>query len=146
MQLIQTQQKYKAVHVRRNADECLLFSSKIQAGFPMPTDDFVDNRLNINDHIIQNPHATYYVKVSGDSMIGAGIFSGDILVVDRSIPVADNKIVVAMIDGDFTVKRLRIHQNSLYLIAENSQYKPIKVIDEDLSIFGVVTYTIHKPS
>ena len=122
-----------------------LFLSRIHAGFPSPADDFMDNRLNINDYIIKNPQATYYVKVSGDSMIGAGIFPGDILVVDRSLPVRDNKIVVAMIEDEFVVKRLRIHKEKLYLISENSQYAPIEVTNIEWMIWGVVSFNIHKP-
>ena len=93
--------------INKASDDLPFFVSKVQAGFPSPADDFMDNRLNINDYIIKNPLSTYYVKVSGDSMIGAGIFSGDILVVDRSIKASNNRIVVAMVDGDFAVKRLR---------------------------------------
>ena len=122
-----------------------LFFSKVHAGFPSPADDFMDNRLNLNDYVIKNPRSTYFVKVSGDSMIGAGIFSGDILVVDRSIQVRDNRIVVAMIDGEFMVKRLRQHKDSMYLISENSSYPPIEVLDQDLMIWGVVTFCVHKP-
>ena len=136
----------QAAEVVGKVNETLpFFVSKIQAGFPSPADDFMDNRLNINDYVIKNPLSTYYVKVSGDSMIGAGIFSGDILVVDRSIEVADNRIVVAMIDGDFTVKRLRYHKDKLYLISENSQFVPIEVIEQELTIWGVVTFSIHQP-
>tara|TARA_B100000427_G_scaffold301526_1_gene284766 strand:- start:631 stop:1062 length:432 start_codon:yes stop_codon:yes gene_type:complete len=131
--------------VSKEGNSLPFFASKIQAGFPSPADDFMDNRLNINDYVIKNPLSTYYVKVSGDSMIGAGIFSGDILVVDRSIEVADNRIVVAMIDGDFTVKRLRYHKAKLYLISENSQFVPIEVTDQELMIWGVVTFSIHQP-
>lgn len=123
-----------------------LFLSKVKAGFPSPADDFMESRLNVNDYIIKNPSATYFVKVSGDSMIGAGIFSGDILVVDRSLRVTDNKIVVAMIDGEFTVKRLRIYKNNMYLISENSQYPPIEVKEKELVVWGVVTFTIHQPT
>ena len=123
-----------------------LFLSKVHAGFPSPADDFMDNRLNLNDYVIKQPASTYFVKVSGDSMIGAGIFSGDILVVDRSISPSDNRIVVAMIDGEFMVKRLRIHKKRLYLISENSQYAPIEVHDQDLMIWGVVTFNVHQPT
>lgn len=126
-------------------DALPFFVSKVQAGFPSPADDFMDNRLNINDYVIKNPLSTYYVKVSGDSMIGAGIFSGDILVVDRSIEVAHNRIVVAMIDGDFTVKRLRYHKDKVYLISENSQFVPLEVTEQELMIWGVVTFSIHQP-
>ena len=123
-----------------------LFFSKVHAGFPSPADDFMDNRLNLNEYVIQNPRSTYFVKVSGDSMIGAGIFSGDILVVDRSLAVTDNRIVVAMIDGEFMVKRLRRHKGSMYLISENSHYPPIEVVDQELMIWGVVTFSVHKPT
>lgn len=122
-----------------------LFFSKVHAGFPSPADDFMDNRLNLNDYVITNPRSTYFVKVSGDSMVGAGIFSGDILVVDRSVPAINNRIVVAMVDGEFMVKRLRQHKKSMYLISENSSYPPIEVLDQDLMIWGVVTFSVHKP-
>ena len=123
-----------------------LFLSKIHAGFPSPAEDFMDQKMNLNDHIIQNPKSTYYVKVSGDSMIGAGIFDGDILVVDRSVSISNNRIVIAMLEGDFLVKRLRVHNKKMYLISESSFYPPIEVTDKSLTIWGVVTYSIHKPS
>ena len=122
-----------------------LFLSKVNAGFPSPADDFMENRLNLNDYIVKHPSSTYYVKVSGDSMIGAGIFSGDILVVDRSISPRDNHIVVAMIEAEFMVKRLRLYQRKTYLISENSQYAPIEVGSQGVTIWGVVTFSIHKP-
>ena len=131
--------------INKASDDLPFFISKVQAGFPSPADDFMDNRLNINDYIIKNPLSTYYVKVSGDSMIGAGIFSGDILVVDRSIKASNNRIVVAMVDGDFAVKRLRYHKHKLYLISENSQFLPIEVTDQELMIWGVVTFSVHQP-
>ena len=122
-----------------------LFLSKVYAGFPSPADDYMDNRLNLNDYVIKHPTSTYFVKVSGDSMIGAGIFSGDILVVDRSISPRDNHIVVAMIEAEFMVKRLRLYQSKTYLISENSQYAPIEVGSQGVTIWGVVTFSIHKP-
>ena len=123
----------------------LFFDAGISAGFPSPAEDFMENKMNLNDYVIKNPHSSYLVKVSGDSMIGAGIFDGDILVVDRSISATNNRIVIAMIDGDFLVKRLRIYNNAYYLIAESSRYAPIEVKDKELTIWGVVTYSIHKP-
>lgn len=135
------------VDVSRELDYALpLYASRIKAGFPSPVEEGIDSRLNLNDHIIKHPHSTYFVKVSGDSMMGAGIFDGDILVVDRSIPATNNRIVIAMLDGDFLVKRLRIYQNKMYLIAESSRYAPIEVKDKELSIWGVVTYSIHEPT
>ena len=122
-----------------------LFFSKVHAGFPSPADDFMDNRLNLNDYVITNPRSTYFVKVSGDSMIGAGIFPGDTLIVDRSLSATNNSIVIAMVDSEFMVKRLKRHQGEIYLISENSKYPPIQVKDPDMIIWGIVTYTIHKP-
>ena len=142
--------KIKAIHPAQSSDKTIklelpLFLSNIQAGFPSPADDYFDNKLDLNDFLVKKPASTYFVKVSGDSMIGAGIFSGDILVVDRSIHADDNKIVVAMIDNEFLVKRLKKHNDKIYLISENSKYPPIEIKENDLTIWGVVTYTIHKP-
>ena len=135
------------VSIEPETDHALpLFLSRIKAGFPSPAEDFMENKMNLNDYVIKNPHSSYLVKVSGDSMIGAGIFDGDILVVDRSVSATNNRIVIAMIDGDFLVKRLRIYNNAYYLIAESSRYAPIEVKDKELTIWGVVTYSIHKPT
>ena len=142
--------KIEAVHPSESVEkqiklELPLFLSSIQAGFPSPADDYFDNKLDLNDYLVKKPASTYFVKVTGDSMTGAGIFSGDILVVDRSIQADDNKIVIAMIDGEFLVKRLKKHNGKIYLISENSKYPPLEVTENDLTIWGVVTYTIHKP-
>src|SRR5476651_1795909 len=83
-----------------------LYLSRIKAGFPSPAEDHVDKKLDLNEHLIKHPASTFFVKVKGDSMVGAGINSGDMLIVDRSIKARDKKIVVAMLNGDFTVKRL----------------------------------------
>ncbi len=120
-------------------------SSKVQAGFPSPADDHFDQRLDLNDYLVKKPAATYFVKVSGDSMIGAGIFPGDTLIVDRSLSANNNTIVIAMVDNEFMVKRLKLHKGEVYLISENSKYPPIQVKDLDMMVWGVVTYTIHKP-
>lgn len=129
----------------RSTLELPLFISKVHAGAPTPADDYFDNKLDLNEFLVTKPAHTYFVKVSGDSMIGAGIFPGDTLVVDRSISAEQNKIVIAMIEGEFIVKRLKKHNDSVYLISENSKYPPIEVKDPDMMIWGVVTYTIHKP-
>lgn len=123
-----------------------LFSSGISAGFPSPADGEVEQYLDLNELIVQHPAATYYVRVEGDSMQGAGIFSGDILVVDRSLPPANGKIIVAFINGEFTVKRLVKEGSSIYLKPENPAYKTLKVDSEsDFQVWGIVTYVIHKP-
>jgi len=129
----------------RSKLELPLFISKVHAGSPTPADDYFDNKLDLNDYLVTKPSHTYFVKVSGDSMVGAGIFPGDTLVVDRSLSAEHNKIVIAMIENEFIVKRLKIHNGSVYLISENSKYPPLEVTDPDMMIWGVVTYTIHKP-
>jgi len=125
--------------------ELTLFSQGVSAGFPSPADDFIDKNLDLNEFLIKHPAATYLLKVSGNSMIDAGINSGDILIVDRSIEPTDNKIVVAIIDGEFTLKRFRKIDNKIYLYPENSKYRPIEIKEGmDCQIWGVVTFVIHQ--
>ena len=124
--------------------ELPLFLSRIRAGFPSPADDYLDKKLDLNEHLIKHPAATFFVKVKGDSMIKAGIHSGDILVVDRSLEPRDKKIVVAVLNGDFTVKRVRKMKDKLYLVSENDDYAPIEIKDgADFEIWGVVVHVIH---
>ena len=94
--------------------ELPLFLSKVRAGFPSPADDYLDKKLDLNEHLIKHPTATFFVKVKGDSMIKAGIHSGDILVVDRSLEAKDKRIVIAVVNGEFTVKRVRKIKDKLY--------------------------------
>jgi DNA polymerase V len=120
--------------------------SLIPAGFPSPADDFLEPSLNLHELMIKHPAATFFVKVVGDSMQGAGIHCGDILVVDRSLEPHDGKIVVAVINGEFTVKRIRRQADGkLFLLAENPDYPPLQVSEEsNFQVWGVVTYAIHK--
>ena len=121
-----------------------LYGTKIRAGFPSPADDYVEARLDLNEHLIKNPPATFMLRVDGNSMVGAGIFQGDILVVDRSIEPKHDHIVVAVIDGEHTVKRLYKRNGMTKLIAENPEFPPIELQDgQELVIFGVVTSSIH---
>lgn len=121
-----------------------LFSHKVPAGFPSPADDHVEQQLDLNEHLIKNPPSTFFVRVSGDSMKDVGIFPNDILIVDRSIDPVDGKIVIAVIDGELTVKRLRKKNGALFLMPENPEYSPIAVKElQDFSIWGVVTNVIH---
>ena len=122
-----------------------LVGSPVQAGLPSPGEDWIENSIDLNEHIVSNPAATFFVRASGDSMRGAGISSGDILVVDRSVEPRDRHIVVAMLDGDFTVKRLRQRNGRVFLEAENPNFSPIEVVDQELMIWGAVTFVIHKP-
>lgn len=121
-----------------------LYACKVQAGFPCPVDDFSEGKLDLNHHLIKHPAATFFVRVSGDSMINAGIHPEDILVVDRSMEARHGKIVIAAIDGELTVKRLHHDRDKLYLMPENSKYQPIAVTDNsEIVIWGVVTNVIH---
>jgi DNA polymerase V len=121
-----------------------IFLSTVKAGFPSPADDFVENKLDLNTFLIKHPAASFFVRVSGDSMINAGIFSGDILIVDRSLEAGDKSIVIAVVNSEFTVKRIRKVKQDIYLLPENKNYKPIKITDPDnFEVWGVVTYVIH---
>ncbi|WP_026261538.1 LexA family protein [Kiloniella laminariae] len=121
-----------------------LYASKVPAGFPSPAEDYMEGRLDLNERLIQHPHATFLLKVSGDSMIGAGIMPGGMLVVDRSIEPVHGKIVIAVLDGQLTVKRLHKKHGVIRLMPENNQYRPITISDEqDLEIWGVVTNVIN---
>ena len=120
-----------------------LFASRPQAGFPAPGDDQVERILDINDLVVKNPASTFFVRVEGDSMIGAGIFSGDVLVVDRSYDPKDGNIVVAAVNGELLVKRLSLSRNEQYLLSENEAYPPITIGDgEECFVWGVVTGSV----
>lgn len=115
----------------------------IKAGFPSPADDFQGKRISLDETLIKNKTATFFAKVDGDSMCDAGISHGDLLVIDRSLEPKDGKIAVCMLDGEFTVKRLRVKESAVYLVPENKNYKKIKVEEEqDLIIWGIVTYVV----
>ena|SRR3989338_5296389 len=121
-----------------------LFLSRIRAGFPSPADDYLDKKLDLNEYLIKHPTATFFVKVKGDSMIKAGIHSGDILVVDRSLEPKDKKIVVAVLNGDFTVKRVSKVKDKLYLVSKNDDYAPIEIKENaEFEVWGVVAHVIH---
>jgi DNA polymerase V len=121
-----------------------LYLSRIKAGFPSPADDFLDRTLDLNEHLIKHPSSTFFVKVKGDSMVGAGINSGDILIVDRSLEPKDKRIIVAVVNGDFTVKRISKRGDKLTLISENPKYSPIEIKDSmDFEVWGVVIHVIH---
>lgn len=123
-----------------------LFSASVEAGFPSPADDHLERQLDLNDELVSNPAATFFVRVKGESMRDAGIHPGDILVIDRSITPADRQIVVAMIDGEFTVKRFRKKGDRITLEAENPTFQSIEVgEDQELTIWGAVTFVIHQP-
>lgn len=120
-------------------------STGISAGFPSPADDFKNKRISLDEELINDVNTTYYARVSGESMIDAGLDNNDLLVIDKSITPRDGKIAVCYIDGEFTVKRLKITKECMYLMPANEKYKPIKVTkDKQLLIWGIVTYVIKK--
>lgn len=117
-----------------------LVVGSVAAGFPSPAEGMVERRLDLNETLIRNPVATFFVRVSGESMIGAGICRGDLLVVDRSVEARDRHIVIARLDGEYTVKRLRFGRDGVYLVAENPDYRPIPVsgAHTEFEVWGVV--------
>lgn len=124
---------------------CPLYASTVKAGFlAAPAEDYAEEHLDLNAHLISRPATTFFLRVSGDSMINAGIFNGDLLVVDRSLSPGDGKIVIAAVNGELTVKRLSKTNAGIFLIAENDRYPPIELTESDhIQIWGVVRYTIH---
>ena len=117
----------------------------LKAGFPSPADDFAELKIDLNREVVRNQEATFYAKVKGNSMVDAGISDGDVLVIDRSIEPTNNKVAVCYIDGEFTVKRLRVEDDVIWLVPENDEFEPIKVTAEnEFMVWGVVTYIIKK--
>ena len=117
----------------------------ISAGFPSPADDFKEIRISLDKELVKNKEATFYARVDGDSMIGAGLEDGDLLVIDRSLNPENGKIAICLVDRDFTVKRIKKEKNKLYLMPENKKYKPIEIKEEnELIIWGIVEYVIKK--
>ncbi len=122
-----------------------LLESAVSAGFPSMAEDYVDRALDLNELLIQHPAATFFVRVSGDSMIGAGIFEDDILIVDKALKPVNNKIVIARIDDELTVKRFVKEADRVILYPENDEYEPMVITpDRDFEVWGVVTCVIHR--
>lgn len=129
---------------RRTALKLPLVGARIAAGFPSPADDFVDRRLDLNEHLIRHPTATFFVRVQGSSMIDAGIHDGDLLIVDRSLEPGDNRIIIAALNGELTVKRVTRRGGKLWLLPENHDFAPVEVTPEmQFEVWGVVTSVIH---
>ncbi|OFX28121.1 MAG: hypothetical protein A2X08_02535 [Bacteroidetes bacterium GWA2_32_17] len=123
----------------------LPLSERVSAGFPSPTEEYMDLSLDLNKDLITNPSSTFYAKVKGNSMVDAGINNGDIIVIDKALEPANDKKAVCYIDGEFTLKTIKIKKNELWLIPANPEFKPIKVTEEnEFIIWGIVTFVIHK--
>ena len=123
----------------------LFFDTGISAGFPSPVEDFKEQRLSLDKELIRNKETTFFARVSGQSMIGAGLDDNDLLVIDKSLEPAHNKIAVCFLDGEFTVKRLKVDSEGVWLQPENPNYPIIKITDDnDFVIWGIVTNVIKK--
>lgn len=122
-----------------------LYLTPVEAGFPSPAEDYVDRKLDLHEHMVRNEAATFFLRAHGDSMLGAGIYDGDLLVVDRSLDAGHNRVVIAALDGELTVKRLVRRQDRVFLMPENPDYAPLDITErEHVHIWGVVTYAVHK--
>ena len=121
-----------------------LLSEGVSAGFPSPAEDYIEESIDLNEHLIQNPFSTFFLRVSGNSMINSGIHDKDLIIVDKSLIAKPGNIVIAMVDGEFTIKRLSKKNNSFYLKAENHNYPDIDFSNHsNIQIWGVVIYSIH---
>ena len=121
-----------------------LLSDYVSAGFPSPADDYKEENIDLNEHLISNPFSTFFLRVKGDSMINAGIKDKDLIIVDKSLTAKPGNIVIALIDGEFTIKRLSMKNNELYLKAENLNYPEFRFKNHiEVQIWGVVIYSIH---
>jgi DNA polymerase V len=121
-----------------------LFMVSVSAGLPSPAEDYIEGRLDLNRHLIKHPAATFFVRVAGDSMIDAGIHPGDILVVDRALEAQDKSVVIAVLDGELTVKRISRRDGKIFLVPDNRAYEPLEIRpDMEFEVWGVVTSVIH---
>lgn len=131
-------------HPESNTSYFDLFMVPVAAGFPSPAEDYIEDKLDLNQYLIRHPAATFFVRASGDSMIGAGIHSDDLLVVDRAIEPIEGSVVIAVVNGELTVKRLQRKGEKLLLLAENDNYQPLEINEHtEFQIWGVVTNVIH---
>jgi DNA polymerase V len=122
-----------------------LLTFRVSAGFPSPADDYLQSRIDLNEHLIRHPAATFFVRVAGDSMTGAGIHDGDLLVVDRAAEVTSGCIVVARVQDEFTLKRVRKDGSRVFLVPENDRFKPLEITEgSDFEIWGRVTASVRE--
>ena len=136
--------KYISEVVSTGLYEIPLYNNKVAAGFPSPADDYLEDKIDLNQYLIKHPASTFLVRASGESMKGAGIFPDDILVVDRSLKAENGKVVIAVVDGELTVKRYVKKGKNILLKPENDSFDPIVINDDsEAYIWGVVTNVIH---
>jgi DNA polymerase V len=121
-----------------------LYGSRVEAGFPSPADDHLEASLDLNEHLVQHPAATFFARVRGHSMIGAGIHHKDLLIIDRALEPKHDDIVIAVVNGDLTLKRIKVENGRVWLMPENPDFVPLEITDGmDLHIWGVVAHVVH---
>ena len=126
--------------------ELPLAAGAISAGFPSPAEEYIELAIDLNKELIKHPAATFYARVKGSSMIDAGIADGDLLIIDKALEPKDGDIAVCFIDGEFTLKRLALKEDGLYLMPANAEFKPIRITEEnDFLVWGMLAFIIHKP-
>ena len=136
--------EHSAADIVDGAKGLPLMLSAVPCGFPSPAEDYVERSLNLHEHYVKNPASTFFMRAIGDSMKGAGIFSGDLLIVDRSLQARNGRVVIAVVEGELTVKRLVRKNGRTLLMPENPDFKPLDISEhEDITIWGVVTEVIH---
>ena len=122
-----------------------LYLSPVEAGFPSPAEDYIDRKLDLHDYLVHNRSATFFLRAQGASMLGAGIHDGDLLIVDRSVEAAHDRVVITALDGELTVKRLIRRKGRVLLAPENPDYPEFDITEREyVHIWGVVTYVVHK--
>ena len=145
MNRIHVSKEFSFYSVGEKTIDVPFYQSNVPAGFPSPAENFMDLDLSLQDYLVQNPSATFCVRVTGDSMKNAGISSGDVMIIDRSLEPKNNTIVLAVLDGEFTVKRIQKKADELFLKPENKDFKAIQITEEmNFQVWGVVTHIIHK--
>jgi len=126
--------------------ELPLAAGAISAGFPSPAEEYIELAIDLNKELIKHPAATFYARVKGSSMIDAGIADGDLLIIDKALEPKDGDIAVCFIDGEFTLKRLALKEDGIYLMPANAEFKPIRITEEnDFLVWGMLAYIVHKP-
>ena len=134
----------EATQPTHSHDGCPLFLSLVPAGFPSPADEYLDRDIKLDALLIKNKSSTFFIRVSGHSMKDAGILNGDLLIIDRSLKAIEGSIILAVVDGEFTVKRLHFSKGQTFLLPENSQYEPLEIKDSmSFEVWGVVAHAIH---
>ena len=128
-----------------SAPKIPLYGSSVQAGWPSPADDYIESEINLHEMLVRNPASTFFLRAAGDSMLGAGIHDGDLLIVDRSLEALSGKVVIAALDGDLLVKTLSRKNGKAFLMPANPDYPAIEITNREyVHIWGVLTYCIHK--